>query len=151
MHKSLFQLCKESDGKTACVHPYKCLAQCKDSEFCNKDHICQVPYICKVDIDCKYGEECKENGLGRRSCQPPKIRPSISKTLIKDKCGCSKDCQVLHLDNPVCQEEDGTKICVKKEKCKCSSKETTDIIRNDDNGSREVYRCNCEISTMPLA
>ena len=122
---SFFHPCKESDSETACVHPYLCLSHCKDSQLCNKDHKCQAAHVCKVDKDCQYGEQCKDNSLGRRICLLPNVSTSTSELTfqIKDECGNSLDCQLIHLNKPVCKDEDGAKTCVESDKCKCGESE----------------------------
>ena len=49
---------------------------------------------------------------------------------MKDECGSSKDCQVLHPNKPVCKEEFDTKTCAKANKCKCGESE---LCSSDEN------------------
>ena len=122
LYLNIFQHCKESVSGAECVHPYKCLSQCKNYQFCTKDHNCQAPHNCMVDRDCKFGEECRENGSGRKLCRLPNISESI-KSVVKDECGSSNDCQMLHPNKPVCKDNSGDMTCVQSQKCKCLESE----------------------------
>ena len=118
-------VCKEGDGKRACVRPDQCNSRCSIEEICNDQHRCRVPLQCKSNADCEKREICKSYASkNTKTCVEFKGRSNIEEVTIEDLCGTSQECKDKNPDKPICKESDQGKLCVRQDQCLSNCSQT---------------------------